>query len=177
MTRHFTRAFAATLLLCQLAAAQTNAPVREYRRANKQRILREFVSLLSIPNVASDAEGIRRNAARLSEMMDARGLKPRLLEASTPSVPPAVYGEWRAPNASRTVVLYAHYDGQPTDPKKWTGTQPWEPALRTAPFEKGGAVVPMPAEGASVNPEWRLYARSSSDDKAGVMSILTAFDA
>jgi acetylornithine deacetylase/succinyl-diaminopimelate desuccinylase-like protein len=176
-TRRYARAFAATLLLCQPVFAQTTAPVREYRRANEGRILREFVSLLSIPNVASDSEGIRRNAARLVEMLDARGLKPRLLEAQTPNVPPAVFGEWRTPGATRTVVLYAHYDGQPTDPKKWTGTQPWEPTLRTAPFEKGGRLLPMPAEGASINPEWRLYARSASDDKAGVMSILTAFDA
>jgi acetylornithine deacetylase/succinyl-diaminopimelate desuccinylase-like protein len=177
MTRRFINVAAAALLLCQSALAQANAPVREYRRANEGRILREFVSLLSIPNVASDAEGIRRNAARLVEMMDARGLKPRLLEASTPNAPPAVFGEWRARGATRTVVLYAHYDGQPTDPKKWTGTLPWEPALRSAPFEKGGTILPMPAEGAGVNPEWRLYARSASDDKAGVMSILTAFDA
>ena len=28
-----------------------------------------------------------------------------------------------------------------------------------------------------INPEWRLYARSASDDKAGVMAILNAFDA
>jgi len=34
----------------------------------------------------------------------------------------------------------------------------------------------MPADGA-INPEWRLYARSASDDKAGVMAILSAFDA
>jgi len=95
----------------------------------------------------------------------------------SPGAPPAVYGEWNTAGATRTVVLYAHYDGQPTDPKKWTGTQPWEPQLRTAPFEKGGAILPTPAEGESINPEWRLYARSASDDKAGVMSILTAFDA
>ena len=131
-TRRFISAAAASLLLCQLAFAQlafaqTPAAVREYRRANEHRILREFVGLLSLPNVASDAEGIRRNAARLVEMMTARGLDPRLLEARTPNVPPAVYGEWRAPGATRTVVLYAHYDGQPTDPRKWTGTQPWAP--------------------------------------------------
>jgi acetylornithine deacetylase/succinyl-diaminopimelate desuccinylase-like protein len=167
----------ALLLLCRAANAQSPAPAREYRRANEQRILREFVSLLSIPNVASDAEGMRRNAARLVEMMSARGLKPRLLEASTPNVPPAVFGEWRAEGATRTVVLYAHYDGQPTDPRKWTGTQPWEPRLRSAPFERGGELLPMPDEGEAVNPEWRLYARSASDDKAGVISILTAFDA
>ena len=81
MTRRFINVVAATLLLCQLTTAQTTASVREYRRANEQRILREFVSLLSIPNVASDSEGIRRNAARVVEMMEARGLKPRLLEA------------------------------------------------------------------------------------------------
>jgi acetylornithine deacetylase/succinyl-diaminopimelate desuccinylase-like protein len=175
--RHVVYAIAAALLLCAAAAAQAQSPAREYRRANEHRILREFVELLSVPNVASDAENIRRNAARLVEMMNARGLKPRLLEAQTQGVPPAVYGEWNAPGAKTTVVFYAHYDGQPTDPRKWTGTRPWEPALRSAPFEKGGTILPMPAEGEAINPEWRLYARSASDDKAGVMSILTAFDA
>jgi acetylornithine deacetylase/succinyl-diaminopimelate desuccinylase-like protein len=165
------------MLLCRPGFAQTNNPAREYRRANEHRILREFVELLSIPNVASDPEGIRRNAAKLLEMMTARGLKPRLLEAATPGTPPAVYGEWATPGATRTVVLYAHYDGQPTDPRKWTGTQPWEPTFRSAPFEKGGTILPMPSEGERIDPEWRLYARSSSDDKAGVLSILAAFDA
>src|SRR5215210_4289447 len=114
MSRHIIRAVVATLLLCQSASAQTNNSVREYRRANEHRILREFVELLSIPNVASDSEGIRRNAARLVEMMSARGLKPRLLEAQTAGVPPAVYGEWKTPGAQSTIIFYAHYDGQPT---------------------------------------------------------------
>src|SRR5918992_3159354 len=105
MSKRFIRAVAASLLLCQSVSAQTNNPVREYRRANEHRILREFVELLSIPNVASDSENIRRNAARLVEMMTARGLKPRLLEAATPNVPPAVYGEWTTPGATKTVVL------------------------------------------------------------------------
>ncbi len=176
-TGRIVSAAAASVLLCQTAFAQAAGPVRDYRRANEHRILREFVGLLSLPNVASDNEAIRRNAARLVEMMTARGLSPRLLEAATPNVAPAVYGEWRVPGATRTVVLYAHYDGQPTDPRKWTGTRPWEPALRSAPFERGGRLLPMPADGAAIDPEWRLYARSASDDKAGVMSILTAFDA
>jgi acetylornithine deacetylase/succinyl-diaminopimelate desuccinylase-like protein len=177
MKRRLVSIICASLLLSQSAFAQAANPVREYRRANEHRILREFVELLSIPNVASDSEGIRRNAARLVELMQARGLKPRLLDAATPNTPPAVYGEWTTPGATKTIIFYAHYDGQPTDPRKWTGTEPWEPRLRTAPFERGGELRPMPAEGQAINPEWRLYARSASDDKAGVMSILTAFDA
>ncbi|MCA1643225.1 MAG: M20/M25/M40 family metallo-hydrolase [Acidobacteria bacterium] len=177
MTRRTPLILIASLLLCHAAAAQTVNSVREYRRANEHRIFSEFVQLLSLPNVASDRENIRRNAAKIVEMMNARGLKPQLLEAATANVPPAVYGEWKVPGAARTVVFYAHYDGQPTDPAKWTGTRPWEPTLRDAPFETGGKILPMPAASDSVNPEWRLYARSSSDDKAGVMAILTAFDA
>ena len=177
MSRRFINAFAALLLLCQLSGAQTTDAVREYRRANEWLILREFVTTLSIPNVASDVDGIGHNAGRLIWMMSRRGLNPHRLEASTPNVPPAIYGEWHSIMATRTVVFYAHYDGQPTDPKKWTGTQPWAPQLRSATFEKGGTILPMPFEGEAINPEWRLYARSASDDKAGVMAILTAFDA
>jgi acetylornithine deacetylase/succinyl-diaminopimelate desuccinylase-like protein len=177
MTKRFIVAAASLALICQTAFAQTLNLVREYRRANEHRILREFVELLSIPNVARDRENIGRNAARIVEMMTARGLKPRLLEGATPDTPPAVYGEWSVPTASTTIIFYAHYDGQPTDPAKWTGTRPWEPTLRDAPFESGGKILPMPSETEAINPEWRLYARSSSDDKAGVMAILTAFDA
>jgi acetylornithine deacetylase/succinyl-diaminopimelate desuccinylase-like protein len=177
MTRRTPLIFIASLLLCHIAIAQTVNSVREYRRANEHRILAEFVHLLSLPNVASDRENIRKNADYVVEMMRARGLNPQLLEATTPNVPPAVYGEWKVPGATRTIIFYAHYDGQPTDPAKWTGTRPWEPTLRDATFESGGKILPMPAASDPLNPEWRLYARSSSDDKAGVMAILTAFDA
>ncbi|MFL6229629.1 MAG: M20/M25/M40 family metallo-hydrolase, partial [Pyrinomonadaceae bacterium] len=170
-------AIAILSLQSTVATAQTTSAVRDYRRAHEHAIFDEFVRLLSIPNVASDRENIRRNAARVVEMMTARGLSPRLLEASDAKVPPAVFGEWRVPGASRTIVFYAHYDGQPTDPQKWTGTRPWEPTLRDAPFETGGKILSLPAANEAINPEWRLYARSASDDKAGVMSILTAFDA
>jgi acetylornithine deacetylase/succinyl-diaminopimelate desuccinylase-like protein len=175
MKRLLTAAFAVALTVSGPARAQTVSQVREYRRANEHRILREFAGLLSLPNVASNREDIRKNAAHLVALMSARGLSPRLLEAA--DAPPAVFGEWRVEGAARTLVFYAHYDGQPTDPAKWTGTHPWRPALRDAPHDAGGKLLPTPADNDPINPEWRLYARSASDDKAGVMAILTAVDA
>jgi acetylornithine deacetylase/succinyl-diaminopimelate desuccinylase-like protein len=166
------------LLFPSVAFAQTTQDkIREYRRANEHKILREFVSLLSIPNVAADTPNVRKNAELIVEMMKQRGLNPRLLEGQTPNVPPLVYGEWKTPGASRTLILYAHYDGQPTDPKQWNGTLPWQPVFRSAAFESGGKLISVPAANEAINPEWRIYARSASDDKAGVMAILTAFDA
>ncbi|HEY0723860.1 MAG TPA: M20/M25/M40 family metallo-hydrolase [Pyrinomonadaceae bacterium] len=143
------------LLPSSLLAQTTQDKVRDYRKANEQQILKQFMELLAIPNVASDTQNIRRNADFIVDMMKQRGLNPRLLEASTPNTPPAVYGEWKTPGAQRTILVYAHYDGQPTDPKQWTDTLPWQPVFRAG----------------------RIYARSASDDKAGVMAILTAFSA
>ncbi len=165
------------LLPLPIFGQTTQDKVREFRRSNEHKILKEFTTLLSIPNVAADTQNIRRNAALIMEMMKQRGLSPRLLEASTPDAPPAVYGEWKVAGAQRTILLYAHYDGQPTDPKQWTGTAPWQPVFRSAALEAGGEIIPGPTEGTPINPEWRIYARSASDDKAGVMTILTAFSA
>jgi len=170
---------ASLLLILSLvhASAFADDSVRDYRRAHEHEILNEFMELLTIPNIASDRESIRRNAAAIMAMMLRRKLAPRLLETSDASVPPVVYGEWKTPGATRTLIFYAHYDGQPTDPRQWSGTLPWQPVLRSAALESGGQILPAPKANETLSPEWRLYARSSGDDKAGVVAILCAFDA
>lgn len=168
-----------SLVMCFYAFGQTSTgnSVREFRQANEHRLLNEFVQLLSMPNVASDTPNIRKNADYLVAGMQKRGLRPRLLEAADIKVPPVVYGEWITPGAAKTIIFYAHYDGQPTAAVDWTGSKPWEPVLRTASLEKGGKIIPFPKPDEKIDPEWRLYGRSTSDDKAGVFAILTGFDA
>ncbi|HEY8164779.1 MAG TPA: M20/M25/M40 family metallo-hydrolase [Gemmatimonadaceae bacterium] len=144
--------------------------------AHESEILTEFLGFLALPNVASDTAGIRRNAEMLSAMMTKRGLKPRLLRSATASAPPAVFGELVTPGARTTLLFYAHYDGQPTNPSTWTGSQPWTPVFRSASLEKDGRTI-HPSSLAGLNPETRIYARSASDDKAGVIAILNAVDA
>lgn len=161
-----------------IAAAHTigaQAPVRlEIRQQHSA--LSELVEFLKLPNVAADGAAIRVNAERLLEMMAKRNLAPRFLEAATADEPPALYGEWLTPGAKHTVVFYAHYDGQPTNPKKWTITEPWNPVFYTDIAPRGQKMV-APSPGTIINPNTRVYARSSSDDKAGVVAILGAIDA
>jgi acetylornithine deacetylase/succinyl-diaminopimelate desuccinylase-like protein len=146
---------------------------REWREGHEREILREFADLLALPNLARDTENIRRNASAIAAVLEKRGVKTRLLE--TADAPPVVYGELLTPGATRTVVFYAHYDGQPLDPKEWA-SPPWQPVFRDRPVEKDGRVVQLPATG-KVDPEWRLYARSASDDKAPIIAIAAALDA
>src|SRR5947209_14155788 len=132
----------AIVIVFAIVALPQNSP-RDYRRAHERQILDEFTRLLAIPNVASDRQNIRRNADFILELMQRRGLSPRLLETASKESPPAVYGEWKTPGATHSIVLYAHYDGQPTDPKQWTGTLPWQPVWRSAALESGGTIVTL----------------------------------
>jgi acetylornithine deacetylase/succinyl-diaminopimelate desuccinylase-like protein len=111
---------------------------------------------LSIPNVASDKPNIRRNAERLREMLARRGITAEILETTGN---PLVYGSLTVPNATRTVLFYCHYDGQPVDRAKWRQPDPFTPVVR------------------GDGPEARVYARSASDDKAPIVALLTALDA
>src|SRR5215469_12729494 len=65
--------------------------VRAYRLANEDRILRELREFLSIPNVASDTPNIQKNAERLKEMLEARGVETHLL--SIEGRGPVVFGK------------------------------------------------------------------------------------
>jgi acetylornithine deacetylase/succinyl-diaminopimelate desuccinylase-like protein len=152
--------------------------VRAYRLSNQDRIMRELREFLSIPNVASDTSNIEKNAARLKEMLEARGIETHLL--SIEGRGPVVFGKLISEGASRTIIFYAHYDGQPVDPAAWTDKSPFTPILRDNSIEAGGKPVPYPNLPATASTlyqdDWRIYARSSSDDKSPIVAILAAID-
>jgi len=146
---------------------------------NEDRIVRELCEFLAIPNVASDTANIQKNAAHLMEILEARGIETHLLPVTGRG--PVVFGKLITPEAKRTVIFYAHYDGQPVDPAAWTDGAPFEPALRDAAIEAGGKRIPFPASSAGhrsvYHDDWRIYARSASDDKSPIVALLAALDA
>lgn len=158
-----------------LAAQSLRSRVDAYRSANDVEIVRELSEFLAIRNLASDSVNIRRNAQHLLTLLSRRGIEGRLLE-SPAGGPPAVFGELRTPGATRTVVLYAHYDGQPVDTTQWI-TPPWNPVLRDKLHNEGGKVIELPTTPGSVQGEWRLYGRSAGDDKSPIIMMLRALDA
>src|SRR5438034_11619985 len=166
------------LLLLALAslngAAQTRATVERYVAEHQQEILGEFVSLLSIPNVASDKANIRKNAEQLRQMLAGRGFASEILETD---VNPLVYGELRIPGASRTILWYAHYDGQPFDPKLWKQESAFKPMWPDGRMDDGAQQLPNFASLTTYPAGARVYARSASDDKAPIIALLAAIDA
>ena len=77
--------------------AQATA-IRRWREQHETEIVKELTTLVALPNHASNAADIRRNAEAIKAMLDRRGLAGRLLENG--SFPPAVYGELTMPGAT-----------------------------------------------------------------------------
>ena len=159
----------------QLSSEELLAQVRAWRQSNGWSLLQDFVELLSMPNVASDGVNIRRNAEAIRSQLEERGVAAELWNL-TDDVPPVVYGSLPVEGASRTLGIYVHYDGQPVDGSQWTRPA-WSPVLYTRAQEEGGNLRPLPTAGEAIDPEWRLYGRSTGDDKAPLAAIFGALDA
>lgn len=147
---------------------------RAYSQENAPEIIRNFADLLSLPNDAADTENIRLNARTIGSLFERRGFAVELLQHE--DAPPLIYGRRNVEGAERTIAIYIHYDGQPTEDANWTHP-PFEPVLYSRAISDGGEVIPFPVEGDRIDPDWRLYARSASDDKAPIAALGAALDA
>jgi acetylornithine deacetylase/succinyl-diaminopimelate desuccinylase-like protein len=178
MTKLPLAVFASLLACAGLAEADEATPraaAEAYLARNEAAVVAELRELVALPNVASNPDDIRANAALLVRMMEKRGVRAEILE--TPGAPVAVYGERRVPGAKRTLLFYAHFDGQPVGEESAWKSAPFEPVLRFGRAEDGAPVVPWGEARYPLPDEARIYARSSSDDKGPIVALLAALDA
>jgi acetylornithine deacetylase/succinyl-diaminopimelate desuccinylase-like protein len=137
----------------------------------------ELLSFLRYPSISADPTRAASTAAAASWLADRlvrAGLRNVAVLQTTPSgaappledahlspdtelFHPAVYGDWlsAADPAAPTLLIYGHYDVQPSTPDdEWT-SPPFEPEIRHA----------------------RVYARGASDDKGHIHVPIAAVEA
>jgi acetylornithine deacetylase/succinyl-diaminopimelate desuccinylase-like protein len=141
--------------------AQAAKAAAVYTAPRHDELTQQFEDFLAIPDVAADPAGLRKNAEFLVDRLKALGAETKLLSAPglDDKVPRVVWGEIKTPGATRTIVFYAHYDGQPVTSSEWETGKPFTPVLK------------------QVNGEPRVYARGAGDDKAAIFAQLTALKA
>lgn len=102
------------------------------------------------PGISAHGTGLQEMAELLAGEMRELGIATQLLPTDTGV--PVVYGELPAPGATRTLLIYNHYDVQPAEPlERWT-KPPFEPDVR----------------------DGRFYARGATDNKGNIVSRLAA---
>jgi acetylornithine deacetylase/succinyl-diaminopimelate desuccinylase-like protein len=167
-------------IACGIACTAANADdalvgkVRQWRREHEPVVVQQLSDFTAIPSMAENASGLETMANRLQLELSRRGFKTQLLQGGQ-GVPAVVFGQFDTPGATRTVVFYAHYDGQPVNRAEWE-SDPFSPVLRSGPDPKAAALEWTKLH-PPFNPEWRLFGRAASDDKSSIVAFLQAFDA
>ena len=143
------------------------------QRLTKRRrgIVEGLLEFVRHNTVSQNPQGVRTGGEWLAALMRRRGLEVRVLETGGG---PAVFGERPTPGATRTVLIYCHYDTKPAPAKEWFQPSPFEPVFRNV-----GDAVDVPCVSFDRVPtetltDWRVYARGASDDKGPIWSHLEA---
>jgi len=128
------------------------------------------MGVFSINVLAQDME---RNADHIIGLLEPRGFKTQRLSAGGA---PYIYAELNTPGATETILIYAHFDGQPVQEENWA-FPPFSPTLLDGPVQAGAQVIDIAGVSDSFHPEWRLYARSAGDDKMPIVALVHTIDA
>lgn len=134
----------------------------------------EFYEMLSLPNDAHFPQDIEKNVQWCEQAFAKRGFTTQRL--NTPTVP-LLLAERSVKNASKTVLIYLQIDGQPVNPSQWQQESPWKPTLKEKDAAGNWNIIPFERLNEGFNPDWRIFARATSDAKGPAMAFLAALDA
>ena len=135
--------------------------IKEYIEKNKNKFLEELFELLRIPSISAKSEhkkDIITCAELLKSHLEKQGFNN--CEICKTKGNPIVYGEKIIDNKLPTVLVYGHYDVQPTDPVELWNSAPFEPIVKKT----------------SIHPEGAIFARGACDDKGQMFMHIKAFE-
>ena len=114
------------LVMSHASFSQDAAQIaRAYHQAETARIVSDFRAFLSLPNVAANYADMQVNAEFIQRYIAKRGFSSKVISAGGA---PYVIAERLGAEGAPSVLIYAHFDGQPVIPSQWS-SPPFEPTL------------------------------------------------
>jgi len=131
--------------------------------------LRDFIS---IPNDAINSKDILKNIDWLDKKFKARGFKTTIIKTSGQ---PLFFAELPKVKNAKTILFYMHLDGQAIDPSKWNQEDPYKSVLKSKDGDDW-KTISWSSINTKIDENWRIFGRSSSDDKGPIVMFLNAID-
>jgi len=132
----------------------------------------ELVQFVAIPNDALETADINRNLSWLTQEFNKRGFNTSVLPTEGQSL---FFAALPMVDDKPTILFYMHFDGQSVDPSKWNQPNPYKVVLK-APEADGFIMKSFEDLKDDIDYDWRLFGRSTSDDKGPIVMFLNAID-
>lgn len=164
-----------SIVLVSLVVSPPIFAQREFKEVAKKiglENIEEFKSFLALANDAAIPEDISHNISWAESQLEALGFKVETLETSAL---PLLLANQTFKKGKPTIAFYMHLDGQGVDRTKWGQKDPYKAVLKKATNNGFQEVEWDKLKEEDVN-EYRIFARSSSDDKGPFMMLITALN-
>ncbi len=158
-------------LLCFSTLLGQSQEEIQLKRQVRQAI-NDIRSFVKIPNDALEHADINRNLTWLEKNFNARGFNSSILPTEGESL---FFASLPMDDNKPTILFYMHFDGQSIDASKWDQPNPYEVVLKS-PDGDGWKNESFEDLNEDINYDWRLFGRSTSDDKGPIVMFLNAFD-
>ncbi|TVQ02040.1 MAG: M20/M25/M40 family metallo-hydrolase [Balneolaceae bacterium] len=165
----FLTLFPFTLSAQNFTKAEMELKTGEYLKQS----IDELREMLSIPNIGSIPEHVSSNVEWMQDAFIKRNFNVSILETEGP---PLMLATLEVDQNLATVLFYMHADGQPVDPSRWDQPDPFVPVLKKRTDDGGWEIINWSSTEGDIDHEWRIFARSASDDKGPIGMFLTAMD-
>jgi acetylornithine deacetylase/succinyl-diaminopimelate desuccinylase-like protein len=132
-----------------------NMTAQQYAENHKDRFLSELFELLRMPSISADSRykgDLHKAAEYIADKLKEAGADAVSLEETAGN--PIIYGEKIIDSSLPTVLVYGHYDVQPSVPDELWNSPPFEPEVRNG----------------------NIYARGACDDKGQMYMHVKAFE-
>ncbi len=134
--------------------------------------LEELKEFIAIPNDALIPTDILKNIDWLDLQFKKRGFSTQVLQTDGQ---PLFFAELPKVKRAKTILFYMHLDGQSVDPSKWNQEDPYKAVLK-AKDGMNWKIIDWSKLDNTVNEDWRIFGRSTSDDKGPIVMLLQAID-
>jgi len=160
------------VIFFSLCIAFGNAQEAEQLKSQVRHAINDIREFVKIPNDALDHADINRNLTWLTKAFNARGFNSSLLPTEGESL---FFASLPMVDSKPTILFYMHFDGQSVDPSKWDQSNPYDVVLKS-PDGDGWKKESFEDLNEEMNYDWRLFGRSTSDDKGPIIMFLAAID-
>jgi acetylornithine deacetylase/succinyl-diaminopimelate desuccinylase-like protein len=146
----------------------------EIVRKNTIASFKDLYELLSLPNDAHFPQDIEKNVQWCEAAFTKRGFTTKRLDTETV---PLLLAERKVKNPKKTVLIYLQIDGQPVNPSQWEQESPWKPTLKEKGADGKWSSINYDRLYENFQPDWRIFARATSDAKGPAVAFLASLDA
>ncbi|MEJ1223458.1 M20/M25/M40 family metallo-hydrolase [Sediminicola sp. 1XM1-17] len=131
----------------------------------------QLKTFLEIPNDGHDPQQIQANLKQCQALFAELDFESQIIKTNGA---PLLFAQKVFHQNAKTVLFYLQIDGQPVDTTKWDQKNPFLPVLKNPVGKDQWESIPFDNIQHNFNPEWRIFARSSSDSKGPAMCLISA---